>query len=216
MNLLANLYMLRKFRKKVRPDSPNYRLWHAFSLICCNAWIWSIVFHTRDLPITELFDYGFAYSMVLASLVCMVLRMFHQRSVVLRGLIASVSILFFISHFYYLSLDRFDYQYNMKINIITGIIGGMGWLVWYLVTRKKRIYAWKVLMFQVLAGLSLILEVNDFPPLYHTFDAHSLWHFSSVFLTVLFYNFIIDDTNSLRLEELGQPLIPTMEEKKAF
>lgn len=208
--------MIRKFRRKVRPDSPNYWVWHAFSWICCNGWLWSIVFHVRDLPITELFDYGFAYSMVLASVVCMVLRMTAHQSRRLRGSIAISSILFFLSHFYYLSLDKFDYQYNMKINIVTGIVGGMGWLLWYMVTRKKRIYAWKVLMFQVLAAFSLILEVNDFPPLWHTFDAHSLWHLSSLPLTILFYNFIIDDSVSLRMEKYEALLTPPMEDKKIF
>lgn len=216
MNLLANVYMIRKFRRTVRPDSPNYWVWHCFAAVCCNGWVWSIVFHTRDLPVTELFDYGFAYSMVLTSLVCMVLRMLYARSVMLRGAIALGSALFFLSHFYYLSLEKFDYQYNMKINIITGIIGGMGWLLWYMVTRQKRMYAWKVLAFQVLAALSLVLEVNDFPPLYYSLDAHSLWHLSSVPLTILFYNFIIDDTISLRAEKYEQLLTPPLEKKKGF
>lgn len=219
-NLLANIFMIKKFRKKVRPDSPNYWVWLVFGWICCNGWLWSIVFHTRDLPITELFDYGFAYSMVLASLVCMTLRMVHYRSVLLRGLISVAATLFFVSHFYYLSiLDKFDYQYNMKINIITGIVGGMGWLLWYLITRKKRVYAWKVLTFQILAGVSLILEVNDFPPMLYTFDAHSLWHLSSLPLTILFYNFVIDDCVSLRAEKYQALLTPpetSRADKKAF
>lgn len=42
--------------------------------ICINAWICSIIFHTRDFPLTELLDYGFAYSMVLANFCCMILR----------------------------------------------------------------------------------------------------------------------------------------------
>lgn len=36
--------------------------------------IWSMVFHARDFPVTELFDYVFAYSMVLASFWCMIMR----------------------------------------------------------------------------------------------------------------------------------------------
>lgn len=42
--------------------------------ICINGWICSIIFHTRDFPLTELLDYGFAYSMVLANFCCMILR----------------------------------------------------------------------------------------------------------------------------------------------
>lgn len=33
-----------------------------------------MIFHTRDYPITELFDYVFAYSMVLASFWCFIIR----------------------------------------------------------------------------------------------------------------------------------------------
>lgn len=90
--------MIRKFRHEVRSDSPMYYIWHVFSAvssvpldslkstmfnwwlvffflqICINGWICSIIFHTRDFPLTELLDYGFAYSMVLASFCCMILR----------------------------------------------------------------------------------------------------------------------------------------------
>lgn len=198
----------------MRPDSPNYWVWHAFCAICCNAWIWSTVFHTRDLPVTELFDYGFAYSMVLSSFVCMVLRMTYKRSLMIRGTIAISCVLYFLNHFYYLSQGKFDYQFNMKINIITGILGGTGWLFWYMFSRSKKMYAWKVLAFQLLAALSLILEVNDFPPLFHTLDAHSLWHLSTVPLTILFYNFVIDDCVSLRTEE-SELLLPK-ESKKTY
>lgn len=156
--------------------------------------------------------------MVLASLVCMTLRMICRRSLVLRGSIALASLLFFLNHFYYLSRDKFDYQYNMKINIVTGIIGGLGWLMWYVISRKKKIYAWKVFIFQVLAGFSLILEVNDFPPLFYTFDAHSLWHLSTVPLTILFYNFVMDDCISLRQEEHDGVLLTKLpsESKKSY
>lgn len=200
LNLAANLYMIRKFRRKVRRDSPNYWMWHIFCGICCNAWLCSIIFHARDLPQTELLDYGFAYSMVLASMVCMILRMCHNRSWVVRGLVTLFCLLFFVNHFVYLSVGKFNYAFNMKINVITGIIAGTGWLVWYAVSRKKRIYAWKMMTFQVCAALCLTLELADFPPLFYTFDAHSLWHLATVPLTVLFYNFIIDDCVQLRQE----------------
>lgn len=105
----------------------------------------------------------------------------------MRAVITFGSLFYFLNHFAFLSVGKFDYSYNMLANVITGIIGGVGWLAWYALHRKKRPYAWKMLGFQILAGASLILELNDFPPILWTFDAHSLWHLSTVPLTILFY-----------------------------
>uniref|UniRef100_A0A6B2EHI8 Post-GPI attachment to proteins factor 3 n=1 Tax=Phlebotomus kandelakii TaxID=1109342 RepID=A0A6B2EHI8_9DIPT len=199
-NLAANLYMLRQFRARVRRDSPNYWLWHYFGAICCNAWLWSTIFHARDWPITELFDYAFAYSIVISSLCCALLRFLHARHFLLRLLVGIFCALFFMNHFAYLSVGRLDYRFNMQVNVLTGILGGSSWLIWYICTRKNRKYSWKILVFQILAAASLLLELNDFPPLFYTFDAHSLWHLATVPLTLLFYSFLIDDCKSLRKE----------------
>lgn len=45
------------------------------------------------------------------------------------------------------------------------------------------------MLFQVLVGISLLLEVNDFPPLLWVLDAHALWHLSTVLPTVLLYRY---------------------------
>lgn len=87
-------------------------------------------------------------------------------------------------------MGRFDYSYNMKANIITGVLTGIGWIIWYFAQRKRKPYAWKIMLFQVLVGISLLLEVTDFPPLLWTFDAHSLWHLSTVFPSMLLYRYI--------------------------
>lgn len=88
----------------------------------------------------------------------------------------------------------------MKVNVFTGIIGGIGWTVWSLSQLGQRKYVWKMLVFVILAMATTILEVYDFPPILGSFDAHSLWHLSSAPLTILFYKFIIDDCNQLRKE----------------
>lgn len=73
----------------------------------------------------------------------------------------------------------------MKFDL--GIISGFGWIGWYVAQRKIKPYGWKILTFQILAAASLLLELNDFPPILYTFDAHSLWHLSTVPLTIIFY-----------------------------
>lgn len=47
-------------------------------------------------------------------------RMIHRTSGFIKAFISLASITFFVNHFAYLSDGRFDYQYNMKTNIITG------------------------------------------------------------------------------------------------
>ena len=65
---------LQKFRQEIRKDAPCYKVWHAFALVSLNGWIWSTVFHSRDFPFTELMDYLAAYSIVLVTLYCTVMR----------------------------------------------------------------------------------------------------------------------------------------------
>lgn len=47
--------------------------------------------------------------------------MLHWTPGFIKALISLVSAMFFVNHFAYLSVGRFDYQYNMKTNIITGM-----------------------------------------------------------------------------------------------
>lgn len=42
--------------------------------VCCHAWIWSAVFHTRDLPWTEFLDYVCAFSIILVNCYAMCVR----------------------------------------------------------------------------------------------------------------------------------------------
>ncbi|XP_017460641.1 PREDICTED: post-GPI attachment to proteins factor 3 [Rhagoletis zephyria] len=200
-NLVVHIRMLRRFRTEVRPDSPCYKLWHIFSFVCINGWIWSTVFHTRDFPVTELMDYAFAYSIVLVSLYCMVMRMIYRQSLILRGLISLVFVSFFVNYFAYLSLGKFSYSLNMTTNIVTGIISALGWFVWCYLERHRRAYYRKIIRFYILFGMSMSLELLDFPPILWLIDAHALWHLATVAVISLFYDFIIDDCRSLWKEQ---------------
>lgn len=68
-----------------------------------------------------------------------------------------------------------------------GIATGTGWIIWYFLQDKRRSYRWKILLFQLLVAISLLLEVKDFPPLFWVLDAHALWHLSTVLPTILLY-----------------------------
>lgn len=202
MNLIAHLKGIRRLRREVRKDSPCYKLWHIFTLVSLNGWTWSTIFHTRDFPITELLDYTFAYSIVLAMLYCMIIRMIHKRSIIIRGIVTALFLSFYLNYFAYLSVGKFSYSFNMATNITTGGLCALGWLIWCYFVRRRRPYYRKMIRFLVLFGLSMSLELLDFPPILWTFDAHSLWHLATVPLSGLFYSFVIEDCQHLRKEKI--------------
>lgn len=105
----------------------------------------------------------------------------------LAGFISFLCTLFFLNHFVYLSFNTFDYTYNMKVNIFTGAVGGVGWLMWGLSQIRKRRYVWRLIIFVALALSTVALEIYDFPPIFWLFDSHALWHLSSAPITILFY-----------------------------
>ena len=50
------------------------RLWQMYSFISMNAWIWSTIFHTKDLQFTEIMDYFSAFALVLFQFVSFFIR----------------------------------------------------------------------------------------------------------------------------------------------
>lgn len=84
---------------------------------------------------------------------------------------------------------------------ILGLLGGLGWISWAIGVRKQRPCAFKMLYFYTFFTLAMSLELLDFSPIFWTFDAHSLWHLSTAFLTPLLYNFAIDDCQQLYKEQ---------------
>lgn len=202
LNFWAHLRGLKKLKSTVQFSAPYFYMWKIFSLICLNAWTWSMIFHTRDTFLTELMDYGCAYSMVLSSFYCMVSRVvLHHKPVWLKYFMVAFLVSYFICHFNFL-LNARAYGYNMKVNVTTGTLAGVGWLVWCINQKQKRPYVWKMATFVIFSALSLVLELQDFPPIYWILDAHALWHLVTAPLVLPLYSFIIDDTTSLLNESL--------------
>lgn len=107
-----------------------------------NAWIWSSVFHTRDLPWTEKMDYFSAMFVLLVSLLPATYRAFRldlkpasQRSNIIL-FISSVSLVFFIFHISYLSFKSFDYGYNMTACLVVAAILNILWMSRFLLHFK--------------------------------------------------------------------------------
>lgn len=116
--------------------------------------------------------------------------MIHKRRNAWKALLIFVAALFFVRHLAFVTRGRrFDYGHNMRVNVITGIAAGCGWMLWYFAqSRGARLaYAWKMAAFQVLAAAALSLELVDAAPLCWTLDTHAVWHAATVPLTRLLY-----------------------------
>ena len=61
-------------------------------------------------------------------MVCVIRMIGHDNR--LTGLIISIFVAFYSHHVYNMAMIKFDYGYNMKVNVIVGVLNGAMWLVW--------------------------------------------------------------------------------------
>jgi hypothetical protein len=203
LNLLSNYFFGYKvLRRHLRYGiHPLYLMWMMFCFIAMNAWVWSTIFHTRDKPLTEIFDYIGAISLVFAQFACCLIRVGYGTKYNRLTILATVVLLsFFMYHAHYLLVVRMDFGYNMMVNIIVGLINVICWLLWCALNFSYgRTYVWRCAVPVLLTMIFVALELLDFAPWGWTIDAHSLWHLSTVPLPILWYHFIVDDSKYLLL-----------------
>ncbi|OQR72103.1 post-GPI attachment to proteins factor 3-like [Tropilaelaps mercedesae] len=207
-NLLAHVYGWNEFTRRVSPNNRFYSLWKTHAYLAMNAWLWSTAFHSRDVPLTEFMDYFGAFSIVLYSLYALVARMTMDKlEPAVQWLVQMPFVGFFLYHLHYMLNIKFDYQYHITLNIVTGIVNSAGWLYWTWKHRVRPHVAKCALVVISLLALSS-LEILDFSPLWFVFDAHSLWHLGTVPLPLVWYRFLIDDCryeNALTKSRLPAP-----------
>jgi hypothetical protein len=170
---------------------PYYWLWLVYSMVTANAWLWSSVFHCRDTKLTERFDYFSADLTVTVGLGVSLVRVLALQTPPQLLALALLLGSGLLQHAYYMAFIRFDYGYNMKLCIATGLATALAWLVWVSKVRhpgRRTLY-----QFMVLVHVAMLLEVLDFPPLLWLLDAHALWHAATVPLTYLWYQFVFAD-----------------------
>ncbi|TFY60236.1 hypothetical protein EVJ58_g5282 [Rhodofomes roseus] len=219
LNLLAHYRGLRRIQRNIPQNHPMKGYYRRFAFVSMNAWAWSSVFHTRDLPTTEKMDYFSAALAILYALYYTVVRLFHlykseaggyevRRSSSLPYIVWSCLCSFaYLVHVSYLSLlPRFDYTYNIAFNLTAGMIHNLLWLAYSLpssVPLLRRFphrprsyrppYASSTALFVMLTIFATSLELFDFPPWGRIIDAHSLWHLSTVPIAIFWYEFLISD-----------------------
>jgi len=219
LNLLAHARGAILVQEKVPAGHPMKNLYLGWALVGINAWIWSSVFHTRDLPTTEKLDYFSAALAILFALYFTVIRFFHiyPQS---RGLSHSpppkpflfkvwtiLCIGIYLVHIAYLAIPpRFDYAYNMAFNLIIGLIHNALWLSYSFPSNRFLLrrfpfrpksyrpgYANTAACFVVLTTAATALELFDFAPWGGIIDAHALWHLATVPIANFWYDFLVQD-----------------------
>lgn len=150
LNLWYHVKGASRIRRYVPDGHPMKRYYLTWAAVSVNAWVWSSVFHTRDLPTTEKLDYFSAALAILYAIYYTVVRFFHiypakpsNRLTLTSGrgtgyskiyiLWSALCIAVYLSHVgYLLSLPRFDYTYNMVFNLTLGILHNVLWLLYSL------------------------------------------------------------------------------------
>lgn len=187
-------------KRYVTVQNPMRIYYIIYAYIGMNAWLWSTVFHIRDFPSTEKLDYFSAGTYVLFGFFYAPIRVFRLYDLNYYGTLVRVwAALCFTAlgaHIGYLTFVTFDYGYNMIANVVIGSMHGLIWVSYSLLHHKGRPawVWWPALLVLVLAG-AMSLELLDFPPWAYTIDAHSLWHLSTIPITLVWYKFLLKDAH---------------------
>jgi len=210
-NLVVHAVMINKFIRKTDTASPTYWVWISYAAVSINAWIWSTVFHTRDVSWTEKMDYFCAFSIVLFQLLAFFHRIFCSDASWTRTVaVTAIAVAVYAHHLHKMLTVRFDYGYNMKVNIIVGIVQSVLWLSWSWKNRHWLPHVKWIARSILAMDLSILLEVLEFEPILWTFDSHALWHLSTAPLHILTYTFAIHDCAYLlrKKDELVKQKLP--------
>ncbi|KAA0195723.1 Post-GPI attachment to proteins factor [Fasciolopsis buskii] len=192
LNLIAQLLLVCRLCTRFPFELPMLKYWcmqYTFSVM---SWLWSTIFHGHDTPITEALDYFGALAFILSSIVTLQARVLYNRRI-FRHSCTIFLVAFFVNHVRYMMFVKFDYGYNMFVAVSFGLLNCFGWIFWsiYWCSLEKQPYIvyCRRSVFCLLA--TMVLELRDFPPVMWTFDAHALWHASSLFIVLPWYKYVM-------------------------
>ncbi|KAI4110757.1 MAG: hypothetical protein LQ339_001033 [Xanthoria mediterranea] len=201
LNLLAHRRGMSQIKELIPAKYPLRKYYVFFGYVGMASWVFSMIFHTRDFNATEKLDYFAAGASVLYGLYYTPIRIFRldQRKppakATLLRLWTLICASMYVAHISYLTLWRWDYTYNMAVNVAVGVVQNILWS-WFSVKRyqklKKPWAAWPGMIVAWIV-LAMSLELLDFAPVRGLLDAHSLWHLGTVGPTIWWYNFLVRD-----------------------
>lgn len=192
----ANFMILKSMRNPRGMYMKQYYL--LLTVVGMNSWLWSAIFHTRDLFFTERMDYFGALLQMFYTALLAVVRLLRldrpERRRARHALLVTGAASYF-GHVSYMSFVKFNYHYNMMVGVYVGLAQTLLWIaIGVTVFRKTREPSDLIpILFPLLILCGLSFELNDFPPFLRLVDAHSLWHASTVIPTVLSYIWIKKD-----------------------
>ncbi|GMP70119.1 hypothetical protein CsSME_00029108 [Camellia sinensis var. sinensis] len=191
----VSFFILVNYKLPLRPNKKTYYeytgLFHIYGLLAMNCWLWSAVFHSRDVDLTEKLDYSSAVALLGFSLIVAIMRAFNVRDEATRVMVAAPLIAFVTTHILYLNFYQLDYGLNMKVCLGMGLAQLLIWAIWAGITCHPS--RWRLWIVVIGGGIATLLEIYDFPPYSGFVDAHALWHATTIPLTYLWWSFIRDD-----------------------
>ncbi|CAJ2502033.1 Uu.00g048860.m01.CDS01 [Anthostomella pinea] len=202
-NMVAHQNGLAKVRQQIPGSYPLRRYYELFAYFGIATWVASAVFHTRDFKATEQLDYFAAGAGVLYGMFYCAVRVYRLdrptpcRRSVLRLWTAFCCALY-VCHVAYLKLWKWNYTYNMGANVVVGLLQNTLWSCFCVKRWRETHKIWAVWpgVIVVWLGLAMSLELMDFPPLWGALDAHSLWHLGTIGPIILWYRFMVKDSQN--------------------
>lgn len=188
MNFYAHYQGIRQVRELIPESYPLRKYYLTFGYIGMASWIFSMIFHCRDFPITEKADYFAAGASVLCGFYLAAIRVFRldqdkpQFKPTLRRALTTICLGLYVLHVGYLSFWSWDYTYNMAANVVVGSLQNVLWIGFSIVQYRKHRATWLAWPGMIVTWimLAMSLELFDFPPWTGLIDAHSLWHLGTV------------------------------------
>jgi hypothetical protein len=171
------------------------------SAVTMCAWIFSTIFHIRDLLVTERLDYFFAGATVLSGFHGLLIRVFRlDRDPTKRKWASITCALMYLFHFIRLNYD-WSYTYNMQANIFVALLQYLLLLKLgydhYQRDPKGTLWTKPPLLILTVV-LAMTFEVFDFFNIRFQLDAHAMWHLFTVLPGYWLYDFLYADINTLR------------------
>ena len=195
------VYIIRTFKRSEQLKHPLGTFVLLYACISLNAWIASSVFHAHKIGFAVDYDYISAFILISYGLWLSICRVILEYSDKMWSTI--IVLLSFISlagcSHRVVQMVRGDVQFgdHMELSIGLSVAHAVVWLIWIALSRAS--HRWQCLLCQIWFGLAAMLEIYDFPPYLGHFDAHALWHASTIPLGFLWYKFWLSDERWITL-----------------